>query len=767
MVAVPKTVRIHEIAKSIGISSAELIAVCHRAGLDHITHPSNSVPAGEAESIRNTVIRLYRPKEKPVLKKKTRPPKKEKAKPKEEKEKEEPKKKTKDRLPSTKHVKPVPPPIPTVPQAHAPKPKKEEAPAPKKGKGRRRDKARDQKKTGTIKKRTIVFKHPSRPRPQIKKETEIEMVSPVSVRELSERLGISASSIIKELMFEHDVRASINHTISDDLVQMIGLSHEVEITLIEPQTAEDKLLQSLPKDKQEDLAPRPPVVALLGHVDHGKTSILDQIRNARVAESEAGGITQDIGAWQVQKDGQSITFIDTPGHEAFTAMRARGARTTDVVVLVVAADDGVMPQTVEAIDHARAAGVPIVVAINKVDKPDADPTQVRHQLAAHELTAEEWGGEVGCVDVSAVTGQGIDDLLERITLEAELLEVKANPKRAASGAVLEARMKPGRGVVTDIIVQNGTLHQGDMLVCGNAFGTARSIYDDRGREIDRALPGQPVAISGLNKVPEAGETFLVVQDQDVARKVADERQQQLRKKRLRQNQPKVTLENLYDRIQSGKTRQLNIIIKADVQGSLDPIVKSLHQLGTDEVAVKIIHSGVGHVSTSDVLLAEASDALILAFRVREDEKVREMLAAYGVEVRRYDVIYHMTEEIRQGLEGLLEPEEKEERIGLAEVRQVFEISRYGRIAGCYVTEGSLLRSGRVRVIRDEETIHDGPLASLRHEKDDVRQVDSGRECGINIQGFNDFQVGDVIECYRIVTVQRTLADSAAGETQTA
>ncbi len=757
-----KNVKIYEIARSIGISSTELLEICQRAGMDHITHHSNAVPPEEAEEIRKTAIRLYRPKERPVLKNKDK--KRGKAKPKEKPSGEA----EEEAVPSTKEVKPVPPPAPKGSRTKkATEAEKKGPPKPlgeRKAQEAKKEKAEKGKKEKKqkVRKRTIVFKQPRRPRPEKKRETEIEMTSPVTVRELSERLGIPASQIIKELMFDHGTRASITQTLNDDLVELIGLDHDVEITLKEPKSAEDLLLESQPEDAPEDLEPRPPVVALLGHVDHGKTTILDRIRHTHVAESEAGGITQDIAAWQVTADGQPITFIDTPGHEAFTAMRARGARITDLVVLVVAADDGVMPQTVEAIDHARAADVTLLVAVNKIDKPDANPMQVRQQLSGHDLTPEEWGGEDGFVDLSALTGDGVEELLERIVLEAELLEVKANPDRRASGAVLEARMEPGLGVVTDLIVQNGTLRTGDMLVCGNAFGSVRALRNDRGEEVEEAGPGQPIAVSGLDKVPEAGDAFLVVEDQETARRVAEEREEKLRRRRLQQGRPSVTLENLYDRIQSGETKQLNIVLKADVQGSLAPLVTSLGELGNQEVSVKIIHSGVGDITSSDVLLAEASDALIVGFRAHEDEKVRDMAAGKGVEILHYDVIYRVIEDVRAALEGLLEPEKREERLGVLEVRQTFDISRYGTIAGCYVAEGSIRRNARVRVIRDGETVHDGTMASLRQGKQDVREVEAGRECGVNVEGFNRVQPGDVIECYDIVTVKRTLSEAGAG-----
>ncbi len=753
-----ETVRIYEIAKKVGIGSSELVKICRRAGFDEITHHSNAVSPEKAEEIRKAAIRLYRPEKSPVIKKRKRPRKKTKPKKKTPPEEKE--------MPSTSEVKPVPPPAPRGSGARREVTEEEMAPPPpprRKKKAKPKEEEEEPKKE-KIKKRTIVFKQQRRrSMPTKERETEIEMTSPVTVRELSERLGIGASEIIKNLMFEHGIRASINETLDDELVQLIGLEYEVDITMVEPKSAEERLLESLPEDDPEDLKPRPPVVTLLGHVDHGKTTILDSIRHTRVAEGEAGGITQDIAAWQVEVEDQTLTFIDTPGHEAFTAMRARGASITDLVVLVVAADDGVMPQTVEAIDHARAAEVPIVVAVNKVDKPDANAMRVRQQLAGHDLVVEDWGGEVGCVDVSGLRGEGIDELLERIVLEAELLEVKANPDRPASGAVLEARMEPGLGAVSELIIQNGTLRRGDILVCGNAYGTVRNLRNDRGEEVDEAVSGQPVSLSGLDTVPTAGDLFLVVDDLDTARRVAEERQDQLRRKRLRSTRPRVTLENLYDSIQSGQTQQLNLILKADVQGSLDPILKSIDALGTAEVSVKVIRSAVGNITTSDVLLAEASDAIILAFRVHEDEKVRDMATAKGVEVLHYDVIYKLTDHIHSALEGMLEPEKQERRLGLAEVRQTFDISRLGTIAGCYVRSGMMRRNAKVRVRRDGEVVFDGNIASLRQEQNDVRQVEVDRECGIKCRGFNDVQVGDVIECYEVVAVKRSLSAVQAGE----
>lgn len=741
-------VKIYEIAKSIGISSTELVEICQRAGYPHITHHSNAVPRDEADEIRKTAIKRYKPKQVPVAKAKPKPSKAEKV------EKPAPEKKKK-RVALTKDVRPVPPPRPVgvrgaVEEEGAAVGLEEEKRPP-----RVRRQPRRREPGERITKRTIIFKQARKP-PTKKREEKLEMMRPVAVRDLSERLGIPASEIIKKLMFDHGVRANINQVLDDEVVEFIGLDYDVEITLKEAKSAEDALLESLPEDSPEDLVPRPPVVTLMGHVDHGKTSILDRIRHTSVAEHEAGGITQDIGAWQVETDGHTLTFIDTPGHEAFTAMRARGARVTDLVVLVVAADDGVMPQTVEAIDHARAAGVPMVVAVNKVDKPDANPMQAQQQLAGYGLNPESWGGDVGCVELSALTGEGVGELLERITLEAELLEVKANPNRAAIGAVLEARMVPGHGVVTNVVVQNGTLRRGDILVCGNAFGTVRSMFSDRGEEVEQAVPAQPVSVSGLNRVPETGDTFIVVEGLETARKVAQERQMQLKSRKLRRRRH-VTLENLFESLQRGERKHLNVIVKADVHGSLEPLVTSLGELGNEEVSVRVIHSGVGNVNWSDVLLADASDAVVVAYRVGVNDKVGEMAASCGVEIAHYDVIYNVMEQVHSALEGLLEPEQREEHVGLAQVRQTFQISRYGVIAGCYVTEGSMRRNCRVRVLRDGQVVHEGAMASLRQEKNDVREVDSGRECGINIEGFNDVQVGDSIECFDVVTVRAVLA----------
>jgi len=759
---VASKVKIYEIARALKISSGELLELCKLIGWDHIKHHSQAVEPDEADEIRRKAFLRYRPKEAPA-KPKPRPRSAAKAAPPDKTPKAQRPAKPKRRLPSTRGVKPVAPPAPrgrrremdaedagAGPEVAVP------PPPPRKLAGRRRQRPPRTTPDEHVTKRTIVFKEPKRRIETKARPTKIEVESPVTVRELSEKMGVPAAQLIKELMFDHDVRASINATIEDEAVQLVGMSHNVEITLREAKTAEELLIESLPEDSPEELQARPPVIALMGHVDHGKTTILDRIRNTDVAEHESGGITQHIAAWQVRVDDHTLTFIDTPGHEAFTAMRARGARVTDIVVLVVAADDGVMPQTIEAISHARAAEVPIVVAINKVDRPDADIERVLRQLAEQDMTPEPWGGDVGCVEVSGLTGQGIHDLLERIILEAELLEVDANPSRRATGAVIEARMEVGRGPLTAVVVENGTLRRGDIIVCGNAFGTVRALYDDRGRALQDAGPARPVEISGLNRVPEAGDMFVVVESLEQARKVAEERHRQIQKRKVRPRHH-VTLENLYQSLQLGRSRHLNIVLKADVQGSLAPLLGGLAELGNEDVSVKLVHSAVGQVNTSDILLADAADAVVLAFRVPVDERIREMASAQGIEIREYDVIYHLTEDVKDSLEGLLTPEQHEEVVGRAVVRQTFQISRFGRIAGCLVTEGSVRRNCTVRVVRGGEVIHEGTMASLRQEKNDAREVARGRECGINLTGFNDIQVDDVIECVVTVQVKRTLA----------
>ncbi|MFQ5957560.1 MAG: translation initiation factor IF-2, partial [Candidatus Brocadiales bacterium] len=580
----------------------------------------------------------------------------------------------------------------------------------------------------------------------------------ITVKELSSKLGIKASYIITKLLMEHNVRATMNQTLDEDVVVLLGMEYGAEIELKKPEEAGEAIEKEFEEllSKTEDQTPRPPIVTFLGHVDHGKTSLLDAIRKANVTAGEVGGITQHIGAYSVETNGRAVIFLDTPGHEAFTAMRARGSQITDVAVLVVAADDGVMPQTEEAINHVRAAGVPIVVAVNKIDKPDANPLRVKQQLAKLELSPEEWGGKTQFVETSAISKQGLDELLERLLLEAELLELKANSKNPARGVVLEARLHEGRGVVATVIVQDGTLHRGDVLICGNAYGRARAMYDDKGRAIDHAGPSQPTAVSDLSVVPNAGEKFYVIKDIQKAKQIAEKRQENLREAGLLARKH-VTLDNLYSNIELGKIKELRVILKADVKGSVEVLENMLAELSTEEIKIRVLHSGVGNITESDVILADASDAIIIGFHSAPEDGVSSLAEQSGVEVRLYQVIYDVTNDIRSAMEGMLEPEQKEVELGNAEIKQVFKISKLGLIAGCIVRGGKITRNSLVRIRRDGSVIHEGKLASLKIVKEDVKEVRQGLECGIRIAGFNDLKVGDSIEAFEIQQVARTLS----------
>jgi translation initiation factor IF-2 len=491
---------------------------------------------------------------------------------------------------------------------------------------------------------------------------------------------------------------------------------------------------------------RSPVVTVMGHVDHGKTSLLDKIRKTRVTEKEAGGITQHIGAYKVETQGREIVFLDTPGHEAFTAMRARGAQVTDVAILVVAADDGVMPQTIEAINHAKAANVPIIVAINKIDKANANPEKVKHELAEQGLLLEEWGGDTIAVPVSAHTGEGIETLLEMILLVADMQELKANPARRARGTVIEAKLDKGRGPVATVLIQNGTLNVGDSIVAGVAYGKVRAMMDDKGKRIKKAGPSTPVEVLGFSEVPEAGDKFFVTPDDKTARQTAEGRKEQLRQSQLKSKQ-RISLEDLFNQIQEGQVKELNIIIKADVHGSVEAVKQSLEKLSNDEVHIKAIHGGVGAISETDVMLAAASNAIIIGFNVRPDTKAMQMANHEDVDIRTYRVIYDAINDMEAAIKGMLEPEYREVVVGKAEVRALFKVSSIGTIAGCYVLEGKILRNGDVRLIREGAVIYEGKIDSLKRFKDDVKEVVQGYECGISLQNFNDIKEGDIIECF--------------------
>jgi translation initiation factor IF-2 len=580
-----------------------------------------------------------------------------------------------------------------------------------------------------------------------------EIKSGATVKEVAESLGLPAPEVIKKLM-EHGEMATLTQTLTDEAIEVLagGFDKEVEILHAADEVEEEPEFT----DAEEELAERPPVVTVMGHVDHGKTSLLDSIRETEVAAGEAGGITQHIGAYQVHHDGNVITFLDTPGHEAFTAMRARGASVTDIAVIVVAADDGVMPQTVEAIDHAKAAGVPVMVAVNKIDKEGADPNRVRGELAQQGLTPADWGGDTEFVDVSAKTKQNLADLLETLATLAEIQELKANPDAPASGTVVESRLDPGRGPVVSVLVLRGRMKVGDALVAGEHSGRARAMHDFRGDQVKEATPGMPVEVLGFDGVPEAGEHFRVVENEREARRVAQERANRLKAETIaRRAGVRVSLEDVMARAQQGE-KELALLVKADVAGSLEALADEIAKLPQDRVTVNIIRDGVGGITESDVMLAAASDAVIIGFNVRPVGNARQLAEQEGVEIRGYSVIYKVVEELRDAMEGLLEPEEVEETVGTAEVRATFKASRVGTIAGCYVTDGTVRRGGRARLVRDGTVVYDGRIGSLRRFKDDVREVTAGLECGIVLENYADIKEGDVIEVYETRQVEQTL-----------
>ena len=574
----------------------------------------------------------------------------------------------------------------------------------------------------------------------------------ISVGELAQKMAVKAVEVIK-VMMKMGAMATINQIIDQETAQLVAEEMGHKVTLRRENELEEAILQD--RDSTAHSESRAPVVTIMGHVDHGKTSLLDYIRKAKVASGEAGGITQHIGAYHVDTENGSITFLDTPGHAAFTAMRARGAQATDIVVLVVAADDGVMPQTIEAIQHAKAAGVPIVVAVNKVDKPDADPDRVMNELTRYSVIPEEWGGENQFVKVSAKSGEGIDDLLNSILLQSEVLELTAVRDAMASGVVIESRLDKGRGPVATILVQEGTLRQGDIVLCGLEYGRVRAMRDEMGRSVDSVGPSIPVEILGLSGVPAAGDEVTVVRDEKKAREVALYRQGKFRVVKLARQQ-KAKLENMFSNMTEGEVSELNVVLKADVQGSVQAIADSLNKLSTDEVKVKIIGSGVGGITETDATLAAASNAIVLGFNVRADASARKILEAENIDLRYYSVIYDLIDEVRQAMSGMLAPEYKQQIIGLAEVRDVFRSPKFGDVAGCMVTEGTVKRNSPIRVLRDNVVIYEGELESLRRFKDDMAEVKNGYECGIAVKNYNDVRPGDQIEVYEVVEIQRTL-----------
>jgi translation initiation factor IF-2 len=583
----------------------------------------------------------------------------------------------------------------------------------------------------------------------------IRINSGSTVKDVAEYFGVAVPEVIRKLMSLGEM-ATLTQTLTDEAIGTLATEFGKDIEIVH--AADDVLGEPLFEDADEDLEARPPVVTIMGHVDHGKTSLLDAIRETEVAKGEAGGITQHIGAYQVRHAGQAITFLDTPGHEAFTAMRARGARVTDIAVIVVAADDGARPQTDEAIDHARAADVPIIVAVNKIDKEGADPTRVRTEMTQRGLQPAEWGGDVEFVDVSARTKEGLDDLLETIQVVAELEELRSNRSADASGAVIESRLDPGRGPVVTLLIQRGTLHIGDALVAGAHFGRVRAMNDFLGARVKSAGPGEPVEVLGFDGVPEAGEYARVVENERRARQLAAERLTRLKTEALaRRSGRKISLEDVFRLAQEGQVKDLNLVLKGDVSGSVEAVEDEIAKLPQDEVAVNIIHRGVGGITESDVMLAAASDAVILAFNVRPVGDARALAEREGIEIRGYSVIYRAIDELRAAMQGMLEPEEVEATLGHAEVRQTFRASRIGTIAGCFITEGRVTRGAKVRVVRDATVVNETTIASLRRFNEDVREVAAGFECGIVLNNFQDVKEGDVLEAYETRKVERELA----------
>ena len=585
----------------------------------------------------------------------------------------------------------------------------------------------------------------------IKIEKAFMTAETITVKDLTERIGKPAGEILKKLLML-GIMSNINSELDYDTASLVCSEFGVELEMKLDKTAEDALSEIDVADAEEDLQLRPPVITIMGHVDHGKTSLLDYIRKAHVTATEAGGITQHIGAYTVKLNGRQITFLDTPGHEAFTAMRMRGAQATDIAVLVVAADDGVMPQTIEAINHAKAADVPIVVAINKMDKPAANPDRIMQDLTKYNLVPEDWGGDTIMVPVSALTGDGVDDLLEMILLQADTMELKANPNRMAKGVIIEAKLDKSRGPLATVLIQNGTLKVGDNIVAGMASGRVRAMVNDRGERVQKAGPSTPVEISGFNEVPLAGDEMFAVADDHLSRQVAQERRDKL--KAARANTTKVTLDNLFAGISEGKVQNLNIIIKADVQGSVEAVKQALEKLSNDEVKVHVLHSAVGAVTQDDVNLASAFNAIIIGFNIRPDSTARDAAEREGVDIRLYRIIYQAIEDVEKAMKGLLAPEFKENLLGHAQVRNTFKITGAGTIAGCYVTDGKVQRNASVRLLRDNVVVFEGKLSSLRRFKDDVREVASGYECGVGLENYNDVKEGDVVECFVLEEIER-------------
>jgi len=751
-----KMIRINQLAKDLGFKSSLLIEKCQECGLIHIKHHANSLTDEQVSLLRSKLIKGGT--KKIIIKKEKRSSLsehtdnkankalEEKAVSVKAKAKTEPKTNAKVRVGTTalKEGRRIP----------IWKHKAREGLI----KGRWKDVTRvssSTKKPKSFQKRVKEIPIEKKPVPQKETINKITLQVPASVKDVSKALGIKANDLISKLLIGHNVCATINQTLDNDLIEMLCLEYDVEIELVHAKNIEEEVLFDDQEEHVEDLEPRAPIVTFLGHVDHGKTSLLDSIRKSNVVSIEAGGITQHIGAYRIEANRKSVVFLDTPGHAAFTAMRARGANVTDLVVLVVAADDGVMPQTEEAINHARAANVPIVVAINKVDKPEANVLKVKQQLSSLDLIPEDWGGKVQMVETSVVTKKGLNDLVDGILLEAEVLDLKASSKRLARGVVLEAQIHEGRGVIANLLVLEGVVKHGNVILCGQAYGRVRALYNDLGHEIKEAGPATPVVISGLSDCPEAGDKFYVVKDIQNAREIALKRQRKMREISLTGRQH-VTLDNLYKKIEEGQIKEIKIILKADYKGSVEVLKKSLGELSTKEVKVKILHSGVGGITETDILLADASDAIVIGFHVVPEDRASILAEESGVDVRLYKIIYDATNDIEAAMEGMLEPENIEQTTGKVEIRKIFKVSKLGNIAGCYVKSGKITRNSFVRLIRDNVVLYDGKLATLKVVKEDVKEVKAGYECGIKIAGYDDIKVGDIIESYEIHQVARTL-----------
>ena len=712
-------VRVYQLAKEMDISSSELLDILHDLDVDVSSHMS-SINAETAELVKGMFA---------DSKEEDTEVKKEKAVKSGKKEEQVAKEKDKDKEKERKK-----------------EPKKE---SKKEGK---KEKAKAKAKAGRAK----------RDEGSKKDAKALEIEAPLTVKEYADLVKKSGNEIIKTLM-GLGLMANLNYSLDEDTLIMLsdelGLEVEIKDRAQEGNNEIEELLYGPvgPEivDSEEDLELRPPIVTVMGHVDHGKTSLLDYIRKARVVEREAGGITQHIGAYQTTINDKKITFIDTPGHEAFTAMRARGAQVTDIAILVVAADDGVMPQTVEAINHAKAANIPIIVAINKIDRSAAQPDMVKQQLAEHGLLTEDWGGDTICVPISALKGENIDDLLEMVLLVAELEELKANPNRPAEGVIIESKLDKGRGPVATVLIKNGSMNVGDPILAGPVCGRVRAMFDDKGKQVKKATPSMPVEVLGFSDVPNAGDFVQVLEDEKEARQIAERRRQYIQEKTLNVDS-RVSLEDLYQQIQQGEVKELNVIIKADVHGSIEALRDSFQKLGNEEVSVKIIHTGVGAINETDVNLANASNAVIIGFNVRPDANARRIAEEENVDIRTYRVIYQAIEELKDAMSGLLAPELKEEVTGRAEVRDTFRIPGVGVVAGLYVTEGIINRNSQVRLLRDGVVIYEGNIASLKRFENDVREVKEGFECGLGIEGYNDIKIGDELEIYIIKKIKRSL-----------